>query len=190
MPAPSIASAASAAALSGGGTTPLGWFETGSLSFELVKGLPAAVVALVIGVLAAYIAWQQHQVAVEQRRVAHAKLNLDLFQRRYEIFESTWCMLSAMIQTRSDQDQVEATFNNARPRARFLFGAEVERYMHDVTMRIIEHKIIMEVVEQSGGAVQPEQSAKLTANHVFFQQEASEGAREKFGRYLDFSEWR
>ena len=190
MPAVSLTSAASAPASSIAGAVVSGWFEAGSLSFELAKGLPAVVVTLVIGGLAAYIAWQQYQVAVEQRRVAHAKLNLDLFQRRYEIFESTWIMLSAMIHGTPNLNEVESTFNNARPRARFLFGVGVEQYMTDLTTRILETKEIRKALEQSGPPGSAEQNARLIASQSFFQHEAGVGIRDMFGRYLDFSEWR
>lgn len=91
------------------------------LVLELVKGVPTVLVTLLIGVIATYIAWRQCKVAKEQRRIAHAKLNLDLFQRRYEIFELTWAMLSSMNKLRDDQETVEAEFSNARPRALSLW---------------------------------------------------------------------
>jgi hypothetical protein len=48
----------------------------GSIRFEIMKGVPAAFVALVIGLVATGIAWRQF-------KVAQAKLKLDLFERRY-----------------------------------------------------------------------------------------------------------
>ena len=169
---------------------PPGWFETGSLSFELVKGLPAVFVTLVIGAIAAYIAWRQFQVAAEQRRVAQAKLSLDLFQRRYEVFQHTWSMLSSMIQARPDQAKVEMDFNNARPHARFLFGAEIAECMADISRRRIDQQLIDATTRQPGQLMRPEDTQRSLENTTFFFNEASSGARDRFGRYLDFSEWR
>ena len=53
--------------------------SAGSLRAEIAKGLLAAFVALVNGLIAAGIAWQRW-------RVARAKLKLDLFDRRLAIF--------------------------------------------------------------------------------------------------------
>ena len=167
-----------------------GWFDAGSLSFELVKGLPAVVVTLVIGGIAAYIAWRQFQVAAEQRRLAQAKLKLDLFQRRYEIFEHTWSMLSSMIQERPGQAKIEMDFDNARPRARFLFGPEVADYMAEISRRRIDQQIIMATTRQRGDVMRPEGIQRNLENSTFFFNEASSGARDLFGHYLNFSEWR
>ena len=54
--------------------------ESSSIAFELLKGLPAAFVALVIGGVAAGVAWRQ-------MRIAQAKLKLDLFDKRYRLYE-------------------------------------------------------------------------------------------------------
>ncbi|MCD6026117.1 MAG: hypothetical protein K0R08_636 [Solimicrobium sp.] len=57
----------------------LAWFAPGSLSLELAKGLPAAFVALIVGGIAAGIAWRQYGAA-------KAKLKFDLFDRRCSNF--------------------------------------------------------------------------------------------------------
>jgi hypothetical protein len=62
----------------------------GSICFEMVKGLPAAFVALVIGAIAAGIAWRQYQVA-------KARLKLDLFDKRHPIYQQTWEILSEVV---------------------------------------------------------------------------------------------
>jgi hypothetical protein len=49
-----------------------------SLWRELLKGIPSVFVTLVIGGIAAYIAYRQY-------KISHAKLKLDLFEKRYEI---------------------------------------------------------------------------------------------------------
>jgi hypothetical protein len=155
-----------------------------------MKGLPAAAVTFVIGGIAAYIAWRQFQVAKEQKRVAHAKLNFDLFQQRYEVFECTWSMLSSMIQERPNHAQIEMDFNNARPRARFLFGAEVADYMAEISRRCIDQQHIMAIAKQRGDVLRPEDIERNAENSVWLFDQASSGARDRFGRYLDFGEWR
>ncbi len=100
-------------------------------SFELVKLAVTTLVSIVVG----YVTWRissgqkaisasQRDIALEQRRVATAKLNLDLFDRRYELFMEVWGFLSHG----SIGDVVEYSgpkFTNLIPKARFLFGMKL-----------------------------------------------------------------
>ena len=54
---------------------------------DLMKGLPAAFVTLVIGLIAAGIAYRQY-------RIARAKFKLDLFEKRHAVFLETWAFIS------------------------------------------------------------------------------------------------
>ena len=99
-------------------------------------------------------------------------------------------MLSAMNVINPNINELESTFNNARPRAQFLFGVEVEQYMLEVTIRIMETKALRKALLLRGSPESAEQNARLVANESFFQREAGSGARDRFGPYLDFSEWR
>lgn len=46
-----------------------------------------AVPALVIGLITAYIGWQQHQTAAGQKRIAEDKHRLELFEKRFETYD-------------------------------------------------------------------------------------------------------
>ena len=87
----------------------IGWFENGSISFEWAKSAPTTFAALVIGCIAGYIAFHQW-------RVAKAKLNLDLFEKRYVIFEATWTELSQAMQT-PEVRITNPNFTNLFPKA-------------------------------------------------------------------------
>ena len=98
----------------------------GSLVFELVKGVPAAFVALVIGLIAAGIAYRQSQIA-------HAKLKLDLFERRYELYALLRDYLSRGMEVPDSHNgpdvrrfnELRARFSDAVSQAYFLFGREI-----------------------------------------------------------------
>lgn len=153
------------------------WFVAGSLSFEMLKGLPAAVITLVIGTIAAYIAWQQW-------RVSQAKLNLDLFQRRLEIFELTWGALSrAHLHVRDPEKDLQ--FSNRRPEARFLFGVEVADYMSEIVKKQITLDMLLKISQRSGADDQ-----QILALTQWFGDHAQENCKRVFGAYLDFSKWR
>jgi hypothetical protein len=95
-----------------------------------MKGLPAAFVALVIGCIAARITYNQF-------RVAEAKLKLDLFERRYNIFHETWKTLSEVVGkgTREKNYGFGTPFNNYIPEAKFLFGADIETYLNTLASK-------------------------------------------------------
>ena len=59
----------------------------GPVCIALIQGIPAALVTLTVGIVGGLIAY--HQSAVAQ-----AKLKLDLFEKRYPIFQETWKNMS------------------------------------------------------------------------------------------------
>jgi len=89
--------------------------------------------ALVIGIVAAYIAFRQY-------RVARAKLKLDLFEKRFIIFHQTWVILFETVRsgTREKNYGLGTPFNNFLPEAAFLFGKDVENYLNNATKKWTE----------------------------------------------------
>jgi hypothetical protein len=152
---------------------------TGSLSFEMAKGLPAAVVALVIGLIAAGIAYRQW-------RVAQAKLKLDLFNKRYEIFETVWRELSRPI-VGPPLEASNVNLTNLLPQAEFLFGREIRTYMSDISSRLTRLWLLQTQV-QSREATQSEKEERLEL-YAWFEKEAKEGVRTKFSKYMSFENW-
>lgn len=157
------------------------WFAPGSLSFEIVKGLPVAFVTLVIGGIAAYIAWHQW-------RVARAKLNLDLFEKRYEIFEATWSELSKALQT-GPQGPSNPNFTNLFPQAQFLFGTEIREYMFEISSKMTKLWMMQQQTKASGNVMSAENTQRELELSVWFEVHAKDECRSRFGRYLDFSNW-
>ena len=158
-----------------------GWFVPDTLSFELVKGLPVFVATLAIGGLAALIAWRQW-------KVAQAKLKLDLFEKRYVIFLATWGELSHVVNS-DISFQRSGELDNLRPQAQFLFGDEIFTYLTVISKNEIQVGIIAAKSRSNGNIMPPEDIANYLELMTWFFQEASEGCRVKFARYLDFSSW-
>jgi hypothetical protein len=154
----------------------------GTLCFEMTKGIPAAFVALVVGCMAGYIAWQQHETA-------KAKLKLDLFEKRYAIFEKTWTHLSEAIQTGPGPTPF-STFDNIIPQAKFLFGPEVETYLKEISSKKSELWMIHSRTKASGDVMAPGDIQRHTKLMKWFCAEASTGAKEVFGPWLNFKNWK
>ena len=82
---------------------------------EVLKVVPT----FIVGCIAAGISWQQRNIAKEQSSTAKAKLNLDLFKRRLEIFEETWGAASIVIQS-GEPIFAPLSMTNLYPEASFL----------------------------------------------------------------------
>ena len=92
---------------------------------DLIKGVPAAIVALVVGCIAAYIAWQQY-------RVNHAKFKLDLFHKRQDIYLSLAVMLSKIAAGAELADTDAPIFRGQVAGASFLFGTDISKLVEKV----------------------------------------------------------
>lgn len=156
-----------------------------TLCFELMKGVPPASVAVVVALVGGFVTWQQY-------RVAKAKLNLDLFERRYEIFETVWGHLSKAVQTGPSAplsgDAGELT--NVIPKTEFLFGPDLAEYIRQIHAKSTELWMIGKRTEASGDVMRQEDVERHSELMTWFANQASEGAKATFGRYLDFTEWR
>ena len=95
---------------------------------------------LVLAASVAIVAWLQWWIAL-------TKLRLDLFDRRYKVYEATRKYLSAIFQ--------EAKFTNAQlfefyagtSDAEFLFGTDVVKYLEEIRNRAIRMQTAQHVFE-------------------------------------------
>ena len=155
----------------------------GPVCLALIPGIPAALVALTVGITGWLIA--RHQAAV-----AKAKLKLDLFEKRYPIFQETWEIMSEVVRegTRKKNYGLGNPFSNFMPRARFLFGEEVEAYLSNAVEKWVDlHAFEAEGVDPAARA---QNAAKVAELKRWFFEQASTGVKQLFGPYLDFERWR
>lgn len=149
----------------------------GTICFELLKGIPAFCVAIAVAI----VAWRQYLVS-------KAKLNLDLYKERYEIFEETWEFLSNPSATTNSLGY-SPKFTNLIPRAEFLFGEEIGEYMSTISFKVTQMKMIDLKIRASNNVMQPDDIYTYTQLTNWISTEATSGAKKKFGQYLNFSEW-
>lgn len=159
--------------------------EAQSICFELVKGVPAAVVALLVGVVGGAIAWRQY-------RVARGKLNLDLFEKRYELFTIVWRFASLVVQhgPPSLQDPERIEMKNMNPKIEFLFGHDVANYVREINSRAMDLWSINQATEANNDVMRPEHIQQHHDLMNWFADAAIQGVRKRFGAYLDFEKWR
>ena len=114
-----------------------------------------------------------------------------MFDKRYLIFHKTWSILSETAASGASFRNygLYTPFNNFLPEAAFLFGKDVERYLNDATTKWAELKAL-ESERDGQGVNQQENIARASDLKQWFFHEASAGAKELFGRYLNFERWK
>jgi hypothetical protein len=160
---------------------------------DILKGLPAAFVAFVIGCIAARIAYNQYLVA-------QAKLKLDLFDKRRAVFVK---ILDIVIEIEDKKtlrftSGVRTPFAELHPDVEFLFGPELKVYIQEMSSRWRELWLLAhESMNIIGSAPDPhDKHRKPTGNYTadqlmaYFAVQATRGVVEKFSPYLNFQHWK
>ncbi|MFC0574247.1 hypothetical protein [Paraburkholderia solisilvae] len=129
-----------------------------------MKGIPAAIVALVIGCIAAAIAYRQY-------KVAHARFMLDLFEKRHEIYLYTATFLTELVLERPMEPHDVGIFRGRTAAAPFLFKREIADFLKDVS-------------DQAAHADRDRAAAAAWAT------EQLDVLKTRFMPYMDLSDWR
>jgi hypothetical protein len=95
---------------------------------------------LILGVAVAIIAWQQW-------RVADTKLRLDLFDRRYKIYDAAKTFLAVIIRNATFTDSQLFEFNAGTLDAEFLFKADVVEYLNQIRKRALHMRTAQQLFE-------------------------------------------
>src|SRR5437870_577781 len=102
---------------------------------DLIKGSPAAIVALFATIIAGLIAWRQY-------KIAHKKLQLDLFDRRYKVFKSVCELLAAVIDSHDPAaiQQALGKYYADSHGKKFLFPDTILIYLETLRKNITKYK--------------------------------------------------
>lgn len=151
---------------------------------ELVKGLPAAFVTLVIGLIAAGIAFRQY-------RIARAKFKLDLFDKRHVVFLETWAFISLMLDPKRfiEVEEVMA-FRREAANARFLFGSDIKHFVDVVEKKSLERGDAIVAVRKAATEAERNEAARLVEETSDWATREVKLIHDRFSSYLDFSNWR
>ena len=156
---------------------------SGTICFELMKGVPAGLVALAVAI-------PTIAISIRQYLLAKVKLKLDLFDKRYTIYRNLIGAYEQAIMGELDSRNpaLSNPFNSFKAEATFLFGRDIEAYLDTATEKWT--KMWMVKVTGEGSTMVPIDDVKERDKLVgWFIDETYKGAPQKFGRYMNFEKW-
>jgi hypothetical protein len=97
---------------------------------DLIKLLSAGLTPI-LGILAAYIAWQQW-------RTNHLKVRHDLYERRLSIYFAVMEFLAAIMRRSTISDEELMVFLQKTRESYFLFGQEIGDYLDELYRQAVD----------------------------------------------------
>jgi hypothetical protein len=139
------------------------------------------IATVIVGLLVAYIAWQQW-------KISQAKLRLDLFDRRYKVYDATRTFIGVALRKTNFDDSDLFEFYRATSDAGFLFKADVVNYLKEVSTHANEMRLHHELYHPTP-ASETERVAHINAVHERKQWliQQTIAMSKVFVPYLDFS---
>ncbi len=114
----------------------------GSINWPIVLWYGQALLTPLIAAIAVWIAYQQYQTNYRQLETSQrqsqtnkTRARLDLFDRRYKIFEQLKTVLAAVTRDANVSAENLLNFRSATIAAYFLFGDEIESYIEEMYRR-------------------------------------------------------
>jgi hypothetical protein len=135
---------------------------------------------LLVGCGVGFIAWQQW-------KVSHDKLRLDLFDRRYKVFDSTRIFLSVILKNARFDDSQFFEFCAGISDVEFLFGKDVVDYLTQIRTKALDARAHHEALETI--PVGDERSRRVNAkqNDILWLGEQINVISGAFAPYLNFT---
>ena len=149
---------------------------------ETVREWLTALSTPAIAILGIWIAYQQFRI--QRYRFRH-----DLSERRLSVFSAVRELLLAALTTRRPPIEAVDEFNLSRASALFLFGPDVNEYLHELQKNYLAIWEISEQQAEEGFANQQEQQDHLKIRRELrkWMREQLPEAQNVFKKYLDLS---
>lgn len=126
-------------------------------------------------------------IQYNQWKTAKSKLAIDLFDRRFAVYEATRKLVSALLQKTKMHDDEHREFINKTWNARFLFDREFCEYIENFRIIAINLNLYHETYEQKMNDPARGEAIKEHYDRLKYVMAESQKLEERFLPYLDLS---
>jgi len=144
------------------------------LAYQIFKDFAGPIATIIAASAAAYFAWQQ-------MRIADVKLQYDLFDKRYPVFDATRKLLTFNVICPSNEDVQKFTLDTAD--ASFLFNKDLASYLDEIRKRAVELQLLNSALEMLVGEQQNKAHAVILEKRLWFDDQVG-GLTSKFEPFL------
>ena len=156
------------------GMTPT-WFDCLDVGIRILQGLFAPIIGLTI----VYIAYQQH-------KTNRNKLRLDLYDRRFKLYNEIQSLLASIVQMGDvSNDDLAGCLRNTKE-AVFLFKEDIPKYIDELYKQACELQYLEKVINNKVPGANREKAAEKRGEVFRWFPNQFKECTEKFKRYLSF----
>ena len=155
----------------------MGWIDIADGVLRVLSGL----LTPVIGVIAVYIAYQQHKTNKD-------KLRLELYGKRLKVYQALSEFIGRTVRQGDVDDESLYKFLRETAEANFLFGAEMGTYLHEIYLKAIDLQYLEKAIKNPTSPVGEKREAIYDKRQIVFDwfKNQFNVAQEKFGKQLRF----
>ena len=136
--------------------------------------------------IAALVLWVQFR----QFRTDRAKLKLDLFEKRFQVFAATRRLLTQVLHDPNIDLKVLFEYRSATGEASFLFAEDIASYLKQIDGRTLHLDTLHQTMEGlPRGQKRSELTREIESETLWLTDQLPELAT-RFGPYLSFARWR
>jgi hypothetical protein len=165
--------------------------------YALLRDFAGPVATIVAASAAVFVTWRlgraQHRVAADQAKIAQLQADLatvrlqhDLFDRRYEIYEIVFMFIIEIIQRSDMSEEGMRKFVRGMTKAPFLFDQKMTDYFEDLRRQAVYLQEAASFVSDQNNLVGPQRSAAARRRSELFSWFSDEFERlvERFRPFL------
>ena len=156
---------------------------------QIVQGLSAPLLAIVLGVITVLIQLRQSTTQRQQAKTQHLQFRLQLFERRMKVFDATMEFIALVLRD-AEIKTFEPLFGLKAKTAesQWLFGPEIPEYIDELFKRGNRLRTIYST-RLPGNIMRPEDIQVDEEINVWFTEQVEKNvARDKFLKYMDCRE--
>jgi hypothetical protein len=145
------------------------------------------IIEIIIALFLAYLTWQNYGINKFNSRIQSNKLRLDLFDRRYKVFQALRDLLTVFISNTNFTIKEINQFINNSSDTEFLFGEDIKNYVDEIKKKSIKLRNLNEALERGFREDEKDKKLKeLEELEAWFMDQVKE-SNKLFKKYLHFS---